>query len=519
MSSGIFFGINIGLKALRAQQTAISVTGHNIANANTPGYSRQVANMHTGFALPVPSNNRWAGAGQIGTGVEISEVKRIRDQFIDWQIRAEDGKLSEWETRHDTISQIETVFLEPSDTGLSSLMGEFWDSWQELIKYPEISPVRTTVKDTGKALAEAFRHSYERLENIEEGLDRQMEIAVDEANALLRQIGSLNEQIKFIKTGGDNPNDLMDKRDLLVDNLAELMDTEVNHVFATVAGKTIATGEITVAVKTTDTNGDPAIVNIIDPSLDSGHLEFGRDDLDVTLVDSENESHTLAAKTGEVFGIQKAGNDTNPDSTSVAYYKNKLDTFAEGMSRILNEIHASGINLKDPPDNTGIDFFAFKDEEGNIITDPDNYSAKHLYINPQIEDVGFIAAGYVDDVDDFNPGNRENALLIAQLRNARFSLDGDGKLQSNTMGDLKFETFYQNFVSEVGVATKEAERMVQNQSTLVNQLSNRKESVAGVSIDEETANMISYQRAFQAASRYIQVLDELAATVVNGLKA
>ncbi len=109
--------------------------------------------------------------------------------------------------------------------------------------------------------------------------------------------------------------------------------------------------------------------------------------------------------------------------------------------------------------------------------------------------------------------------MIAQLRSARFSLDGDGKIQSSPMGDLKFETFYQNFVSEIGVATKEADRMVQNQATLVNQLGNRREMVAGVSIDEEAANMITYQRAFQAASRYIQVLDELAATIVNGLKA
>lgn len=525
MAGGIFFGINIGVKALRAQQTAISVTGHNIANANTPGYSRQVANMHTGFAIPVPSNNRWKGAGQLGTGVEISEVKRIRDHFIDWQIRAESGVLNEWQTRHDTLSQIETVFLEPSDTGLSTLMSAFWNSWQELSKFPESSPVRTTVKETGIALAEAFRHSYARLETIEEGLDRQMEIAVNDVNSLLRQIASLNEQIKFIKTGGDNPNDLLDKRDLLLDRLSELMDIEVKDVTVLVAGRVIATGEVTVTVRTTDSNGIPGALNIIDPSLSSGHLEFVRNGLEVNIVDSGNDIHTLVANTGEIYGIQRAGNDMNPDSTSVAYYKNKLDTFAEGISRILNEMHSSGINLKDPPDDTGINFFVFKDELGNVVdvSDPvmENYlSAKYLFLNPVIEkDVGYIAAGKVEAGEDFNPGNRENALLIAQLRNARFTLDADGKLIINPVGDLKFETFYQNFVAEVGVATKEAERMIQNQATLVNQLTNRKEQVSGVSIDEETANMIAYHRAFQAASRYIRVLDELAATIVNGLKA
>lgn len=525
MAGGIFFGINIGVKALRAQQTAISVTGHNIANANTSGYSRQVANMQAGFAIPVPSNNRWKGAGQLGTGVEISEVKRIRDHFIDWQIRAESGVLNEWQTRHDTLSQIETVFLEPSATGISTLMSAFWNSWQELSKFPESSPVRTTVKETGIALAEAFRHSYARLETIEEGLDRQMEIAINDANSLLRQIASLNEQIKFIKTGGDNPNDLLDKRDLLLDRLSRLMDIEVKDVTAMVAGRVIATGEVRVAVRTTDINGAPALLNIIDPSLASRHLKFERNGLAVTVQDSVNDTHALAANAGEVYGIQRAGNDTSPDSTSVAYYKNKLDIFAEGISRILNEIHSSGINLKEPPDDTGIAFFVFKDELGNVIdvSDPAmaNYlSAKFLFLNPDIDkDVGFIAAGKVDSGEPFNPGNRENALAIAQLRNTRFTLDANGKLISSTVGDLRFETFYQNFVAEVGVATKEAERMIQNQTTLVNQLTNRKEQVSGVSIDEETANMISYHRAFQAASRYIRVLDELAATIVNGLKA
>jgi flagellar hook-associated protein 1 FlgK len=617
MSSGIFFGINIGVTALRAQQTALSVTGHNIANANTPGYSRQVANMQTNFALPVPSNNRWVGAGQIGTGVSVSEVKRVRDQFIDWQIRQESGVLEEWRARHDTLTQIETVFMEPMDTGLSELLNNFWNSWQDLSKSPDSSPVRTTVKETAIALAEAFRHSYERLENIEEGLKENMEILKNEANSLLSQIAALNEQIKFITTGGHNPNDLLDQRDLLLDRLAELMDIEVNHVFANVAGKVVPTGEVNVAVKIA---GYPFLVNIIDPKYEKGAVQLVRDGLDIkaeglqvdykgsdisvldfsgsnnlefningtSIVLNKNYSDpsiedpvaviasdiqdqltadgnstvtvshvgnsliisnapseeltisgvsgdlsiiglsqislgdTLNFSTGEMYGLQKTGADSKTDASAVSYYKNKLDVMAEGLTRILNEIHKEGLTLKqDGAGNyiKGEDFFIFKDEDGNTTV-----SAKYIYLNPDIEsDVGHIAAGKLRDdqinPDDFYPGNNENALLIAGLRNLRLTIVDDKLEKTDGTGDLKFDTYYQNFVSELGVATTEADRMVENQTTLVNQLTNRRESVAGVSIDEEMANMIKFQHAFQAASKYISVLDELAATIVNGLKA
>ncbi|MEW6624318.1 MAG: flagellar hook-associated protein FlgK [Bacillota bacterium] len=512
MSGGIFFGINIGVKSLRAQQLAMNVTGHNIANANTPGYSRQVANMETGFAVPVPSNNRWRGAGQLGTGVEISEVRRIRDQFIDWQIRAESGVLEEWKARHDALNQVEVVFMEPSDTGLSSLFSDFWNSWQELSKFPESSSVRTTVKETAVALAEAFRYSYARLENIEEGLDRKMEIAVNEANSILSQVAALNEQIKYIKVGGDNPNDLMDKRDLLLDSLANLMDIEVKPVFAQVAGKTIATGEVTVSINTSDGR-----INLVGPDLPGGHQQLERSGLEVSVGGS-----LLELNAGEMYGLQKTGFSSVTDTSSINYYKNKLDVLAKGLAEILNDIHQGGLTLKkDESDNwiNGGDFFVFRDAEGNLIASED-FSAKYLYVNPVIEaDVGYIAAGRVESGEEFNPGNRENALLIASLRNLRLSLDSDGNLQQDAAGDLKFETFYQNFVAELGVATREAERMVENQKTLVGQLVNRKEAVAGVSIDEEVANMIRFQHAFQAAARYIRVLDELSQTIVNGLKA
>jgi flagellar hook-associated protein 1 FlgK len=528
MSGGIFFGINIGLKAMMAQQTAMSVTGHNIANANTPGYSRQVANMSTSFAIPTPSNNRFAGAGQLGTGVDISEVKRIRDEFIDWQIRTELGVMEEWSARHDALSQIEVVFMEPTDTGLSSLMSDFWNSWQELSKNPESSPVRTTVKETAVALAEALRYSYDRLEAIEDGLNTKTEMVVNDANSILEQLERLNNQIKVIRVAGDNPNDLMDERDLLLDRLSEMMDIKVEPVFAGTDNKR-ATGEIRVLV---NAQGSEDPIALVDPDLEYGYqkLNIDKDNNHALFVGQEgpDEEDPNPAKTylvlgaGELYGLAmtRGADDADNSTSTITYYKEQLDILARGLAGALNEIHREGFTLKEDDDGLiqGSDFFVFLDESGNPL-DADEASAQYIWVNPQIEkDVGYIAAGRTEEGEDQHPGNRENALLIAALRNQRFTM-GDNGLDSSPTGDLTLESFYQNFVSELGVASSEANRMVSNQNVLVTQLQNRKESVAGVSIDEEVANMISYQHAFVAAARYIRVLDELAATIVNGLKA
>ena len=148
----------------------------------------------------------------------MNEIRRIRDKFLDYQIRMELGSMGQWEQREEVLKRVETVFMEPSETGLSALFNQFWTAWQELSKNAENSPIRTTARETSIALAEAFRHTYRKMDDIRTDLETVAGIKAGQVNTLARQIDGLNKQIANIVLAGDSPNDLMDQRDLLLMN-------------------------------------------------------------------------------------------------------------------------------------------------------------------------------------------------------------------------------------------------------------------------------------------------------------
>ena len=222
-----FGGLYISLRAMQAQQRALETSSHNIANATTPGFSRQRAVMATTAPWPVPSLNMPSGAGQVGTGVEVSHIERIRASFLDDQIRNELVKLGEWEQRADALDQVEAIFMEPTETGLNTLISQFWESWQELSKDPESSAVRTTVVETANSLADAFQHTHLQLSQLQDELGRLIDIELSQVNDLTSQIAALNKQIVNIKAADLSPNDLMDTRDLLLDELSKLVNIKV----------------------------------------------------------------------------------------------------------------------------------------------------------------------------------------------------------------------------------------------------------------------------------------------------
>lgn len=224
-----FFGLEIGRRALQSQQRALDVTGHNIANANTAGYTRQEAVLVASDPYPALSLNRLLGSGQIGTGVEISEIRRLRDGFLDLQVRHESKALGYWEARRDALQNIEVIFTEPSDNGLQAVFEKFWESLQDLSSTPESLAARSVVRQMGIALAETFNHMDRQLSDLQKTLDSTVEVKVNEVNSIARQIADLNEQILKIEVTGSRANDLRDKRDLLMDQLAKLVSIRVSE--------------------------------------------------------------------------------------------------------------------------------------------------------------------------------------------------------------------------------------------------------------------------------------------------
>ncbi|MCQ2018573.1 flagellar hook-associated protein FlgK [Clostridium butyricum] len=220
--AGLFDTFTVATRGINVQQGAINTTAHNIANANTVGYSRQRAVIETTRPFGGMSKFDSCGPGQIGTGAQITSIMRVRDSFIDYQVRNETSKLGNYQVTSDFLSQIEDVFGEPSDSGIQTLFSEFYSSFQELAKTPDKTSARTVALQRASALADALNHTYTQLEKKMTDAQELLQQNVTDINSMLDQINDLNQQISQVCAVGQTPNDLMDKRDNLLDSLSSM---------------------------------------------------------------------------------------------------------------------------------------------------------------------------------------------------------------------------------------------------------------------------------------------------------
>lgn len=556
--SGLFSTFNIVKRAMQSQQTALHVTSHNVANANTEGYSVQRAQLKTTQPFGMPSLTSASEPGQLGTGVEVAAITRARDEFVDIQIRREKGTLGKYNSREEFLSEIETIFMEPSDTGLSTNMSKFWDSWQQLSTTPESSTARTMVVQNAESLANAINHNYDQLEKMQTNAGEVIKEQVFDVNSTLKQIQELNAQIKAVVISGQEPNDLLDRRDLLLDKLSERINFDVEKtdfngikINAKLDGTSetkelLSDGTVNIGVsyiKEIYQDGsdwkaklyvggeinDEKVVTI--PSEDIGKYAELNDDgtvkFDVNRKVTDFKVHT-------VFYDGKAetldGTDNGPAdfengslkgyetvSDEINKFKSQLNNLARVVAISVNTVHS------DNGAADGIDFF-------NSETESADEPAKIIAVTKEIsQDPSKINAGRIIGG---NAGNGERALLIGQLRNTRLDILSIGdrndfiedskldlsnlKVTSSSSG-ATLDSYFKDSIANLGVSNQEAQRMVTNQGALLTQLETRRDSLSGVSLDEEMANMLQFQRAYEANAKMINVLDQLIDVVVNGL--
>lgn len=454
-----FFGLEIGRKALQAQTTALDVTGHNIANANTEGYTRQRAIMTTPTPFAYPSVNKPIGAGQLGTGVNVEEVKRLRDSFIDSQIRKENSITGEWEYRKNTLDKLEVIINEPSESGLRTVLDQFWQSLQTLATRPEDGSVRAAVAQRGMAVADTFRHMDKQFVDLQADLNQSVDIKVQEVNNIASQIAGLNKQIVAVESSGDHANDLRDKRDLLVDQLAKIVDiTAIEDQFGSVAigigSRSLVYGKITNQLTT---------------------VIGGSGFYDVEWVDGS----PVNINAGELQGLIYSRD------TLTQGMRDDLNTLAAAYITEVNTQHSAGYGLGG---TWGDDFFTGTD-------------AFTIQVNPTITgDLDRIAAAENNPVA---PGDNANALKLAALKHKA------------TIGTDTFDDYFRGMAAKLGVDGQAAGRMVDNQGLLVSQLTTQQQQLSGVSLDEEMTNMIKFQHAYNAASRVVTSMDEMLDTIIS----
>ena len=247
--SSTFMGLEIGRRGLLSHQQALHVTGHNISNAENREYSRQRVIITSADPLYLPALNRSNTPGNMGQGASVSTVERIRDEFIDDRMVVETDVMGFWQTRNNFIRQVEQVYNEPSDNSLRSRLDQLWQSWEELSRHPEQRATREVVREKAANLSNEVQNVYRQLYDLQLNANRQVDARVNEVNMYARSIRDLNERIVKSEALGDNPNDLRDRRDALVEKLAQIVNISVgrsdrDEVMIYIAGENLVQGEV-----------------------------------------------------------------------------------------------------------------------------------------------------------------------------------------------------------------------------------------------------------------------------------
>lgn len=465
--SSLFSIINMGRRALQVQQKSIEVTGHNISNANVEGYSRQsVIQSTVGPSMGPAIAGNLLGDERVGEGVQVEEIRRMGDEFVMAQIWKETRELGRWVARRDASEQLELIFNEPGSVGIRARLDEFWSALQDLNASPASRSARVEVRERAQALVDIVTHIYRQLIALQRDLDGQIRTKVDEINSLALEVAQLNREIDRVVAAGMEPNDLRDRRDLLVTRLARVSGASATQLpgqpfKVTLGGITLVSGVHAEGISLREEAG----------LVRKAYPVWGRINMDVKV------------ESGELKGLMEMRDEVIEETIS------RLNEFAVTFTRAMNEVHRNGYSLEEPPTG-GIDFF----KEG--IT-----TAGDMALSDRVKnDTSAIAASLTGD-----PGNGDNAAEMAE-RILSGLFDG---------GTYTPRDFLTSIVTDLGVEVQGSSGNVERQEVLINHLKTRREAVAGISLDEEMANLVQFQHAYSAAARFISTIDEILDLIVN----
>jgi flagellar hook-associated protein 1 FlgK len=617
-----FHGIEVGKRSLIGHTLGLHTIGHNLSNAATEGYSRQRVEMKAFEPIFMPQYNREERPGQLGQGMDVSRIERVRDMLLEGRIVAEASGEGFWTARDHYVLLLERIHNEPTELSVRTLLDRFWAAWEELSVNPTEVGARQAVLERGKALIDGIHGRFHRLKETRDMLEQDVQGVVAQINELASEIASLSEQIVKSKALGDNPNDLLDRRDLLVGKLSELLDITTGYqdpdeFVVYTGGRHLVQGrhwEPLSAVPDPDNESYSQVMWKDTPDLvapRSGKLaallelrdidareEIQKLDLlTVNFIDLVNEIHRrgfgLNGRTGLDFFREQpflnnlAGNyDRNGDGAYDASYlfrltgSNRLEpreqvglagalTLSAGPGsggRVLVEYFPTDTveDIVRRINTSGAEVAARLNQAGQLTLTgvPAESPADPDFVIRHVEDTGQLLAGYAGLLSapgpagafdwggadaalalrpqaafavapqahpagwiEVNPavardplsvaaslagvgealGDGSAALAIAQLRTRPVMLGATGS----------FDEFFAAAATEIGLRGETAELAMQTQSQVMKDLKDMRESLSGVNMDEELANMIKYQHGYAAAARFVTESDRMIDTIIN----
>ena len=451
---GLFGIYNLAAQSLLSYQAAINTAGHNVANAATEGFHRQRVDLRSNL----PERTQF---GALGTGVDIGSIHRIEDRFIEYAIQREIPILARFSSRSDALSQSQLAFGEPSDSGLTTMLDEFLGGWSDLASSPEDSGARESVVRLGVSLADSVRNARNRLVVQQESITAEIARAVDDVNRQATELEHLNQNILASARNGVVPADLEDRRDLLIHGLAETIGATA-HVEANGTATVRVGGRLLVQLETADRlDFDLALSDL--PTLQGRELRTDQID-------------------GRIGGLLQVRDEDLAGSIR------RLDEFVIRLAQDVNDLHRQG---SDGYGNRAADFFVIP------VLDPDRVgqAAASLEVNQLLlADSRRVAAGTTGA-----EGDNAIALDIAALRN---EVNGPA-------------TLLRSLVVDLGARARESEDLALGQAIVVDSFRSQQESVSGVSLDEEAAGLLRFQRSYEAAARIMTMVDEMTRTLLS----
>jgi len=485
--SSTFGGLNTVGRGLTAQQVSLETVGHNIANANTVGFSRQNVNLVT----TNPHVNYGAnGTYQLGTGVDISSITRARDTFVDKQMWKESSSLGYGQSMEYSLGKIEGIFKEPSETGVQTVLNQFWTSLQTLSTNASDEGARTTVQQRGIEVVNAVQHASQQLQDMVTDINATLEIEVSSINQITSEISGLNRQIVNIETGGtDHANDLRDRRDTLVDQLSTMVNITVTED---------KTGSYTI-----QTSGMPLVSSTAAQKLTTFTTKDPSYGYSVTNVVAMGSTQSIHFANGEIKALLD-GRDSSQGG--VKGYLDKLNTISQFLLQDFNAVHKAGIGTDG---STGTNFFGAADttDYGKWTPAAGENWISELQVNPLITDPATgLAKIAAKTLSTQGNASGDNAILLSNMLKTE---------ASPTLGNASLDSYYSSLISTLGVQSQDAQRQTDNQITLIAQITNWRESTAGVNMDEEMTNMIKFQKGYNAAARVLTTMDEMLDKLIN----
>ncbi len=454
--------MDTALSGLQTQQVLIDLTNSNISNVSTDGYSRQTAVVST-----VHSNC----SSDSGTSLilDVTEIKRVTDSFTIKRLNTTTETGGKLEAELKYLESVESLFDESEGSGLSEALGDFFNSWQDLANNASGSSERSVLVSEAESLASAINDMYSSLQEIRIEINRDISSTVDSINTLTSQIADLNNKILEGESSGLNVNSYLDERDSLVTELSELVDINYSEN---------DDGQIYIQLS----NGKSLVRGSSSWSLDTQtNSTTGMQDITWTDSDGSETVVTNAITSGTLGGAIEVRDTVIPE------YLDSLDELASEIISQVNTLHESGYDLNG---DAGLSFFSGSD-------------ASDISVNTAIADDPDLIAASATATGV--PGDSTIAASIYSLQNASLM----------NSGTSTFSEYYSGLVSDIGSLVSNTESSYSYQSDLQEYYNNLKESVSGVSSDEELANLVLYQNTFEACAKVMSVLDELMETLLG----